>query len=395
MLEAESLFSAGAFVAGLRHLTESHARGDVPGTISLARRRHMLGDNRGAARVAACLPLHAHAAIVGVRALLALGDTASAWRRIRPFLEGAAPLPDPAYAGAFAVAAATVLARRSDFDSLRRLASGLLLAPDLPAEMMPTAARTAWVAGLAKQAWERFSGENDLWAVASRLELASLAGDRALMTGLIAKAGPLGVPTAATLLLLGQRPSAPARTLEEGGTYHIWRTHPHRWQPWIDAAAHCANIEVYDLAREELPDEQVIPRGALDDGALLGMVEPLPVAVKPVAGTGVWIDSTLCQGVGVGHDWPPEEHEILCRGVAQESVAASAVWVVGADVAVAHVHEGRPMVVVAPPGDPFWAGEWPERVWPAIRVIRAHPHERWKGAGRRAARAALALGRAT
>ena len=390
VLEAEALFTAGAFVAGLKLLAEQHARGDVAGTIALARRRHMLGDHRGAADIAAALPMHADAALVGARAALVSGDVDTAWYRVRPFLDGVAPVPDPSYAGGFAVVAATLLARRNDIKALRRLASGLLLAPDLPPEMMPTAARTAWVAGLARQAWERFSDEKDPWAITSRLELASLAGDAVLMSNLIARAGPLGVPAAATLLLLGQPPPKPAGALTEGGTCHVWRTHPHRWQPWIDAAANAANIEVYDLARNELPDEQVIPKSALDDGSLLALIEPSPVAAQPAQGAGVWIDSPLCKGVGVGHDWSDEENAALRKGVPRGLRSSAAVWVVGADQALAHAHEGRPTVVIAPPGDPFWAGEWPERVWPAMRVIRAAPHEGWKGAGARAARAARA-----
>ena len=391
VLEAEALFAAGAFVAGLKHLGELHARGDVAGTIALARRRHMLADHRGAARIAAFLPMHAHAALVGARAALVLGDVDAAWRRVLPFLEGVAPLPDPGCAGGFAVVAASVLARRNDVNTLRRFASGLLLAPDLPPEMMPTAARTAWVAGLAEHAWERFSEENDPWAVTSRLELASLTGDAALVRGLIGKAGPLGAPAAATLLLLGHRQPELESALAEDGTCHIWRTHPHRWQPWIDAARSVATVEVYDLARNELPDEQVVPRAALDDGSLLGMIEPLPVPAQRARGTGVWIDSPLCKGIGAGHDWPDEESAALRKGVSRSPRSSAAVWVVGADRALAHAHEGRPTVVIAPPGDPFWAGGWPERVWPAMRVIRAAPRERWTGAGARAAQAAMAL----
>lgn len=391
VLEAEALCAAGAIVAGLRHLAALHARGDVAATIALARRHHMLADHRAAMRIAATLPMHAHAALVGTRAAMACGDAAQAWGLVEPFLDGFAPIPDPGTAGGLAVVAAAVLARLKDVGRLRRLASGLLTAPDLAPEMMPTTARAAWTAGMAEQAWERFADDKNPWTVVARLELASLTGNAELMRALLRVAGPLGAPAAAALLLLGAEPPDESGLLREGETYHVWRTHPYRWQPWIDAARQVADVEVYDLAANELPDEQVLPKGALDDSSLLGMVDPLPVATRPVKGTGVWIDTSLCDGVGIGHDWPREETAELAREVGRAQRAGAAVWVTGAERALAHASEGQPIVVIAPPGDPFWAGSLPERVWPAWRVIRAHPRRGWEGAATRAASAAKAL----
>ena len=72
----------------------------------------------------------------------------------------------------------------------------------------------------------------------------------------------------------------------------------------------------------------------------------------------------------------------------------AAVQVLGADDALACVQAGRALVVVAPPGDPFWAGPLPERIWPSIRIVRADPQAGWSGAGARVVAAAEDLLRA-
>ena len=388
LLEAEALVAAGAMVAGLGHLRQLSEAGSVPATVALARRQHALGDHLGAARSAGQLPMHATAAQIGARALLVLHRDADALRRVVPFVDGGAPIPSAMSAGAFAVLAAGALARLGHTAQLRRFAETLLNAPDAPPETAPTIARTAWIGGLARQAWERFGDEQNPWSLIGRLELAVLAGDVALIRGLMAQAGPLGAPTQDALALV-QGPQEPfGEHFQDDSTYHIWRTHATRWQPWIDAASQGpGRVEVYDLAAGRLPDAQTVPAMALDDGALVSMVAPVAVPMQPVPGTGVWVDRSLCKGIGIGHDWPEDEQRKLVAAVQLAPPQQAAVWVTGADRALAFAHEGRPTVVLAPPGDPFWAGPLPQRAWPAFRVIRPQPHEGWAGASERIVRA--------
>ena len=63
----------------------------------------------------------------------------------------------------------------------------------------------------------------------------------------------------------------------------------------------------------------------------------------------------------------------------------------GADEALAKVSSGRPLVVIAPPGDPFWAGPMPELIWRSVRVIRYDAEKGWNGAGDRVVAAAKDL----
>ena len=398
LLEAEALIAAGAIVAGIERLEALHHDGEPSATLALARRRHMLGDHAGAERVAAVLPMHVQAALLGARAALLNDRAVAAWRFVEPFLAGIAPLPDPAGAGAVAVVAASILARRGQLAELRGFAHALIDAPDLPEDMMPMAARVAWTGGLAAKAWERFGSPDSQWMAAARMELAVLAGDADQASRLMQRAGTLGAPGIAALRLLrgatrdersdtGKQP-----VLREGVTVHVWRTHPHRWRPWIEAAQRMpADVAVFDLAEGVLPDAQAVPQVVLDDGALIDLVLPVPVPPRP-GGAGLWIGSDLCSGLGAGYDWPDEETRAV-RSLAHTVSGRkdAAVSVLGADDALAQAHEGRPAVVVAPPGDPFWAGPLPERVWPGLRVVRIDPRAGWKGAGSRVVEVAKTL----
>lgn len=388
LLEAEALFAAGAVVGSLNRLRDLQRRGDPPATMALARRRHLLGDHDGAESVAASLPSHAHTALIGARAALALERPARAMRFIEPFMEAMAPLPEPGVAGAFAAVAATVLARFRDYTGLKGFAASLLAAPDLDSDMIPGVARAAWTGGLGGEAWKRFNGD-DPWLVAARAELAMLSGRVDLAGQLIARAGAIGAPAQPGLLLLTGRkpdPKEAEQLFTPDRSLHLWRTHPYRWQPWIDAACgQGAQVEIYDLARGEIPDEQDIPGGTLNDGSLIELVEPKPVQPLPVQGTGAWVDLSLCQGIGVGHDWPTGETRVLEERLTRTNWESAAVWVMSADAALPHMHEGRPIVAVAPPGDPFWNGPLPERAWPALRIVRQNPSEGWRGAGERIA----------
>ncbi len=387
-LEAEALFAAGAVVGSLNRLANLHRQGNAPATMALARRHHLLGDHARAESVATALPSHAHTALVGARAALAGNRPTRAMGFIEPFMEAATPLPEPGVAGAFAAIAAATLARLQDFAELRRFAASLLVAPDLPPDMMPSVARAAWTGGLAGQAWKRFAG-NDPWMLAARLELATLSANAELTAGLLARAGPMGTPAQPAMLLLTGRqpdPKQAAQVFVPDQSLHLWRTHPYRWQPWIDAAcSQGASVEIYDLARDEIPDEQVIPNGTLNDGSLVELLEPTPVQPLPIRGSGAWIDESLCQGVGVGHDWSNDEAQALAERLPRTDQKCAAVWIMSADAALAHVHEGRAIIAVAPPGDPFWNGPLPERAWPALRMVRQNVSEGWRGAGERVA----------
>ena len=398
LLEAEALFAAGAVVASLNRLEKLHWSGDVSATLALSRRRHLLGDHAGAEHAASALPVHAHAALTGARAALIGDRVEAALRFVGPFLEGAAPIPEPAVAGAFAVVAASILARNGELELLKAFAGRLLSVPDIAEDMMPTVARAAWIAGLAEPAWRRFASGQEPWMLVARLELAGLAGDAALASKLLTQVGLLGAPARMTMLLLNGLSEEIERRNNEhlfgegGGVVHIWRTHPYRWQPWIKAMRRITgDLEVYNLSRKELPDEQAIPQAALDDGSLIEVVEPEPVPAQAVRGTGIWIDEPLCRGIGIGHDWPEEETRRMAHLVTAVSRDDAAVWVVGADAALRYAHEGRAMVVVAPPGDPFWAGPLPECAWPAMSILRAAPGKGWAGAGDRAIAVAQSL----
>ena len=395
LLEAEALLAAGAIRAGLECLDTLHHEGEPAASLALARRRHMLGDHAGAERAATALPMHVQTALIGARAALTNGRAAAAFHFIEPFLGGVAPLPEPSVAGAVAVVAASILARRGQLAELAGFARVLLDAIDVPEDMMPAVARVAWTAGLSAQAWDRFGVEDNPWMAAARLELAVLAGDAALASRLMQRAGPLGAPAAAALRLLRgvTREDVPDDAVfREGVTVHVWRTHAHRWQPWIEGARQTpADVSVFDLAGNAMPDSRTIPQVVLDDGALLDLVPPIRVPLR-CSGAGLWIAPLLCRGLGVGHDWPEEETRALRTSTRLAACRKdAAVWVLGADEALANVHLGRPIVVVAPPGDPFWAGPLPERVWSGLRVVRPDARAGWSGAGSRVAEAARSL----
>jgi len=402
-LEAEALFAGGAITAGLRQFEYLHHQGEAAATLALARRRHQLGDHLGAVEAASTLPRHAHAALTGARSALAANRPHSAMRFVEPYLEGHAPVPEPAVAGAFASTTASVLARLGEHARLREFVDRLLSAGDLAEDMMPAVARAAWIGGRAREAWHRFAVSDSPWCIAARLELAILAGDIVSSAKLIARAGPLGAASRPAVELLRAHPcpgeTKGDRCLTEsarevfapGRTVHIWRTHPHRWRPWIEAALLTpADVVVCDLAVDELPAAESVPWAVMDDGALMGQLAPVGVTATPRSSAGVRLGGALCRGVGIGHDWPTREDEVVRRTLPLTNGDA-AVEVLGADEALATVGAGKPVVVVAPPGDPFWSGPVPEQVWQTARVVRADARTGWEGAGERVVAAALDL----
>ena len=399
LLEAEALCAAGAITAALAKLERLHRAHDPAATVALARRRHLLGDHRGAERVACHLPGHAHAALAGAKSAMMQDRVEAAQRLLDPFLHESAPIPEPSMAGAIAVVTAALLAKRGAYGALRRFATTLLEAPDNPPPMIPAIARVAWTAGLGQEAWERNVDGGNPWMTAARAELAILSGEAELAMALIGKAAPVSAPSMTAAQLLSGAPideSAASRILTQAGPLHVWRTHPYRWRPWIEAAqTRTARVEICDLATRRIPDQQVIPQAVVDDGALVTLIEPKPVACKRPSGQGVWIGQGLCHGVGIGHDWPHEEDQRARQTLSQIAIAThcehAAVCILSAEAALPHLERGRPLVVIAPPGDPFWGGPLPERAWPAIRVVRSDARHGWKHAGARAAMAAQAL----
>ena len=402
--EAEALFAAGAVVAGLDRLETLHREGDPAGTLALARRLHQLGNHAGAVRAAQSLPWHAHAALTGARAALSCDQPGIALRFVEPYLQGYAPLPEPAVAGAFAMTTAAILAKFGEYAQLQRFVDRLLPAGDLAEDMMPAVARAAWIGGRGREAWHRFDVAESPWCVAARLELAALAGDADLAAKLLSRAGPLGVPSKAAIQLLQGLPDTShhrgsdyrltddaREVFAQGRTVHVWRTHPNRWEPWIDAALRTpANVVVCDLVAKQLPEPDSLPWAVMDDGALVEALAPVPVAAARKTGRGVRIGTDLCKGVGVVLDWPDDEDAIVRRSL-PAAAGDAAVEVLGADDALPRVGRGQPLVVIAPPGDPFWSGPIPERVWQAVRVIRMSPQTGWQGAGSLVVEAAQAM----
>ena len=387
LVAAEALITGGRVVAGLERLEALVRRRDPAGTLAFARRCHLLGDHGRSEAAASRLPRHPAAVLVGARAALSARRPAAALAHLYPFLCGETSTPDPVQAGAIGAVAATALARRGNRAELAAFARRLLAQGLVPPEMLPGLARIAWTAGLAAEAWDRLEGEPVPWREAARLELAILAGDREQAAAHAASAGALSEPCRGLLeLLTGAKPRAgDGNAIFGTGIVEIWRTHPTRWNPWIEAVRRTGSaVRVPDLAKGALPPGEGAPDLVVDDGALVDLIDPAPVTAKPIEGGGIWVDPVLCEGVGIGHDWPDSEHRALVRGTHKARARDGAlVRVLGAEAALAEAPEGRCDVVLAPPGDPFWAGPIPERAWPAMRVVRASPTTGWNGMGAR------------
>ncbi|MCY3566886.1 MAG: hypothetical protein OXH27_11975 [Gammaproteobacteria bacterium] len=398
LAEAETLIAAGAVVAGLDRLAELHQRSFGPASLAFARHCHRLGDHDRAIVLARSMPEHAQLALTGAKSALALKDERGALELLAPYLRGAVPVLEPLDAGAFAVIAASTLARSGQHNELRRFAQALLSAADAPEEMLPAIARVAWSAGFGEQAWNRFEPVRGPWHTAARLELAVLSGDAGAAAELFRQAGSHGAPVASLLALLtgsGGDPTAAQQVFAADRVVHVWRTHPHRWQAWIDAAAKTpVELGVYDLRGGVVPGAEEIPDAVLDDGALTALIEPAPPAPS-ADGAGIWVEAPLCSGFGVGHDWPEEENAALLKTVGKRRLAddpaSAAVRVVSADTAAALAGDGRPAVVLAQPGDPFWAGPLPSRAWPQMKILRTHSAKGWKDCGKTAGKTALAM----
>ena len=397
LVSAEALIAGGRVVAGLEALERLARRRDPAGTLALARRFHLLGDHARAEAAASRLPLYPAAALIGARSALAAGRAGSALACLHPFLGGEAGVVDPVQTGAIGAVAASALARLGKTAELDAFARRLLSQGLVPPEMLPGLARVGWTAGRVAETKERLDREPGPWRDAARVELAVLAGDPERAAAEAAAAGPLAEPSRGLLeLLSGAKPrlGRPQTVLAEARSVEIWRTHPARWAPWIEAAKAAGNgVRIQDLAAGDLPsDDLPAPDLVLDDGALVDFVEPVPVPARPVDGEGIWVEPGLCEGVGIGHDWPAGERRAILRGLRLAvSPDTARIRVAGPDAALGRAAEGRREIVIAPPGDPFWAGPLPERAWPAMHVVRADPDRGWAGAGARTGELARAI----
>lgn len=386
MLEACTLLNAGAIVAGLRRLDVLSANAEAAATIAIVRQRHQLGDHARAVEAARRLPGHAPTALVGARSALALDDAALAFDFIEPWLETEREAGDPATSAAIAVTTAALLAKAERHDRLKKFATRFLDTGDLDETMLPGVARCAWTAGLGSEAWKRLSGHGTPWAKAALAELALLAGDVATAKTLSEECEGLSGPIRPGIALLSA--TAPPRggqtILKAGMKVHLWCTDANRWQPWIEAAVRTdAEVTVCDLAKNRIPKEDTKADAVIDDAALLSMIDPILTREKPRRAGPAWIGAELCEGIGIGHDWGEERtHKVREALETTDRREEAAVRIMSARDALNDADKETPTIVIAPPGDPFWAGPFPERVWPAMHVVRATPNGGWRGAAK-------------
>ena len=384
LLEAHALLAMGAVRAGLTALSALAARGDGPATLSLIRELHKLGDHRGAVNAARRLPENVHAALIGARAALVLGRVSEAWNLLSPVFDGSLDAPDSATSAALCLVGASVLARSRQHEKLAAVAATLGGSADLPEEMWPATARLGWMAGSAEQAWNRFDVPGHRVAAAARAELAVLAARVDLARALLDEAGDMALPTRpAFSLLTGDvlRSEGILADIDPGARVHVWVTHAARWKPWVDSlCAKFPNRFVANLAAAKVPALDDLPDAVFDDGALVEILNPACVAT-----TGPWtgpvhVSDVLCAGVGVGYDIPSEDVDLVRVALGARSTldrSRASVLVCAPDEAYPRLNAGLPTVVVAPPGDPFWAGPLPARAWEAVAVVRRGPVKAW------------------
>lgn len=398
VLEAETLFAAGAVRAAFAVLERGHGEGHAPASASLARHSHALGDHARAVEAAAVIPLHSSSAVVRARSALHLGDPHGALQAVAPVLEGVAPVCTPVCAADAAVLGAGALARLGHVQTLERFASAYLDAVSLDTGQLAHAVRVAWIAGMSPSARSLLDALPVEVAVAAQVELCLLEGDAA---GAREYAVGTGDP---------ERFSAPAIGLLEGvlvrdeagaaffddpsARIQIWCADDGRFAPWLRAASKSvAQVTFHDLACGMLPADDDLAQLVVADSALLGLVEPDRLhASASRSGGGVHVAHPLCETIGIGMEWPAEETAIIDRWVGSNACVEDAACVVCPARNAARVHAGgQACVAVAPPGDPFWNGVLPERLFDRLRVVR-RDGSGWAGAGRRVIDAIRTLG---
>lgn len=398
-LEAETLIAAGSLVAGLERLRRLHNKGSISASLSLMRRLHILGDHAGAGKVAITAPWHSSIAILGARAALACKNYSLARKLLEPLLLGIVHVPDSETSGNLALMTASLLVQTQEIERLQHFARSILLTQDLPEPMIPPTARIAWMAGYGQQAWERFSKTKSEWNAAACLELAVLSGQVDVAESWGKVAGPIGAPTAPAIQLLKgsaideQATAEALKIFQPNAEVHIWRTHPSRWHPWIEAAKKTkAKVEVFDLSKGKLPNTKSFAHVALDDSALLELLKPEPTSTKLRTGNKIWVGKALSDGFSATLTWPKSETEKIYKMLPKAtSQNEAAVLVLSAEDAMRMAMQGIPVIAIAPPGDPFWAGPIPEQAWPGMHVIRPSNEQGWHGAGLKVVTAARTL----
>ena len=398
VLEGETLLRAGAVVAGLAVLRESHHAGVAAGTVALARHLHAFGDDDGAIVVARSAEMHVGCALVRARAALGRSRASEALRALSPFLEGHVVVPDVTAVAACAVLGASALAACGRAAVLRAFATAWLDAADLDPSMLPWAVRTGWTAGEGVRAWERAGAAPAAFAGAARAELCILAGDAVAARESLG-AGANVVSLSAIGLLEGEVARDPhlVRVLTHAGArVHVWCTHDRRFEPWREAARRApADVAFFDLAAGVLPASDDGAHAATDEGSLVAALDPVRLlpGVSTVSRRGVHVALRLCRRVALGFDWPRGEDQVLRTALASDLVPADfAAVVVAAPPRALDAHRrGARCVVLAPPGDPFWNGVLPERAFAGLRVVRSSARTAWEGGALRVLDAVEAL----
>lgn len=387
-LEAETLVTAGSVVAGLERLRRLHNQGVMSASLSLTRRLYMLGDCKGAGRIASDAPWHALIAMLGARAALTDKNYNLAHKLLEPLLLGLVHVPDAETAGTLALVTATLLIQTQEIDRLQHFARNLLITQDLPEAMLPIVARVSWMAGYGQQAWARFSQAKGAWHAAACLELAVLAGRLEIAEQWVKPASYMASLSAPAIQLLKGTLCKPdnddaIKLFKPDNEVHIWRTHPSRWQPWIKSAQKTkARIKLFDLSKGKIPGKKTFAHITLDDSALLELLRPDPIPTIPRAGGKIWVGKALSDGFCATLNWPDAEtariYGALPKAASQKEAA---VLVLSAEEAMREANQGTPVVAIAPPGDPFWAGPIPEQAWPGMHVIRPDGEYGWREAG--------------
>lgn len=389
-LEAETLITAGSLIAGLERLQKLHNKGLVSASLSLTRRLYMLGDFDSALTVALSLPWHAHVVMLGARSAIMKKDYDTARRMMEPLLLGIVPVPDTEAASGLMVITATLLLQSGEYERLQNFIRSILMSMDLPDALLPGVARSAWMAGFGQQAWDRMMQHQSQYAAAACAELAILVGNVEVAQKWIKTASYAASPMLPALrMLTGEvfgdvKAKAEAeRIFSKGQEVHIWRTHPHRWTPWLRAAQETkAVVKVYDLKKGEIPEANAKPVLTMDDSALVEILPPLVTPTVPRPGNTVWVSEDLCSGFSVPLDWPDSETDYIYGLLKRaESPDEATLVITSAEKGMELADGGRPVVVIAPPGDPFWNGPLPEKAWPGMGMVRSSVERGWTGAG--------------
>ena len=384
-LEAECFLRIGAIVAGINILNNLHAAGAPFGTLALTRQLFALGDFGNCERVAKSMRDHISVAIIGARCAIENKRFNTAMEIIEPYLGGIGEFQDTMAAGSLAVMAAHALAEMGRYPQLARFAGNLISTPDMPPQLMPAIAKIAWLGGFRDEAWKIFEGLDLEWASSAKVELSILEGDFDKAVTHQRNSAKRGTPSLSGMVFIA--PSSLKgdekvykETFAEGQKVHIWRTAGDRWSPWIEAVKQSpADVSVYSLPEKNIPEESDIPYLGLDDASLFAIVKPIVVEEKLPENASVFMDYILCRGAGVGFDWPPGERKIIEESLDLVSPDQAGIYILrGNSSCFSRLMSGLPTIIIAPPGDPFWAGPIPNGIWKNCYLIRADNEKGWE-----------------